>query len=153
MLTEVILESIINQLNHAVIICDKDGNFILWNTAAKEMIDLEEDIASTGTWQDYYYASKEDGSIYKDKDYPIMRAVLNGEIVKRERMLINNRSKGITTWLEVDAFPIKNQEGDIIAGAASFMDITRSLRLESLVDEITTQFEHLKQLITNNFFK
>ena len=153
MLTEVILESIINQLNHAVIICDKDGNFILWNTAAKEMIGLEEDIASTGTWQNYYYASKEDGSLYEDKDYPIMRAVLKGEAIKKERMLINNRSKEIVSWLEVDAFPVKDDKGNIIAGVASFNDITKSLKLESLVDEITTQFEHLKQLITNNFFK
>lgn len=148
-----LLGELINNLPSGIIICDASGNFVLWNTAAKNVISIEYEISSTGMWQEYYSALRMDGTYYEDNEYPIMRAVLSGEMVHKERMLINNRANNSYSYLEVDAFPVRDANKNIIAGVASFTDITKNLKLESLVDEITAQFEHLKQLITNNFFK
>ena len=152
-LTKIVLEELINNLSNCVIVCDAKGNFILWNTAAKNTVGIQCEISSTGTWQNYYQAFKMDGTAYEDNNYPIMRAVLNGENIKKERMLINNQSNNTKSWLEVDAFPVRNTAGQVVAGVASFTDVTNNVKMEKMIDEFEIQIEHMRQLISNSIKK
>ncbi len=146
------LKSIVENVNHPIVVCRKNGDFILWNKVAREMIGGEDNIKSTITWQKYYAAFKENGEMYSESNYPIMRAVLEGEVIKKERMYINNQSKGTQAYLDVDAFPIRDEKGEIVAGVASFTDVSKNVKMDKMLTDFIVTVEHLKKLISASFF-
>ena len=153
LITNPLLEELINNLSSCIIFCDVQGNFVLWNTAAKNAIGLQPEIISTGSWQKYYNGYKMNGVPYTDNDYPIMRAVLTGEVIKKERMLINNQTNNNHSYLEVDAFPVRDKDKNIIAGACSFIDVTNSVKMEEMIDEFRVRIEHMRALISDSIKK
>ena len=145
-----LLEELINNLSNCIIICDAEGNFVLWNTAAKNVVGVEYKISSTGMWQKYYAAVRMDGTAYSDHEYPIMRSVLTGEVIRKERILINNRINNNHAYLEVDAFPVRDKDKNIIAGVCSFMDVTNNVKMEEMINEFEVKIGHIRQLLINS---
>ena len=153
LITNPLLEELINNLSNCIIFCDVHGNFVLWNTAAKNIVGVEHKISSTGTWQKYYNAFRIDGTPYTDNSYPLMRSVLTGEVIKKERMLINNQVNNNHSYLEVDAFPVRDKDNNIIAGVCSFIDITNSVKMEEMIDEFRVRIDHMRALISDSMKK
>ena len=79
----------------------------------------------SGKWQTYY----PDGSLYNPEELPLSRAIINGESVKGEELVIRDEN-GNDHWVLSNAAPILNIEGDIIAGIVIFTDITDRKRIE-----------------------
>ena len=153
LITNPLLEELINNLSNCIIFCDVEGNFILWNTAAKNAIGVQSEISSTNTWQKYYAGFKMDGTAYTDESYPIMRAVRKGEVIRKERMLINNQANNNHSYLEVDAFPVRDSDKNIIAGVSSFTDVTNNVKMEKMIDEFEIKIGHMRELISNSMKK
>ena len=153
LITNPLLEELINNLSNCIIFCDVQGNFILWNTAAKNAIGVQSEISSTDSWQQYYNAFKMDKTPYNKTNYPIMRAVLTGEIIRKERMLINNQANNNHSYLEVDAFPIRDKDDIIIAGACSFTDVTNNVKMEEMIEEFEIKIGHIRMLINDSMKK
>ena len=149
-ITNPLLQDLINNLSNCIIFCDVRGNFILWNTAAKKAVGVDSGISSTGTWQKYYNAFRMDGTRYADNDYPIMRSVLTGEIIKKERMLISNQANNNHSYLEVDCFPVRDLENNIIVAVSSFVDVTNNVKMEKMIDEFEIKIGHMRELISNS---
>ena len=149
-ITNPLLQDLINNLTNCIIFCDVKGNFILWNTAAKNAVGVDSGISSTGTWQKYYNAFRMDGTPYTDNDYPIMRSVLTGEVIKKERMLINNQANNNHSYLEVDAFPVRDLDNNIIVAVSSFIDVTNNIKMEKMIDEFEIKIGHMRELISNS---
>ena len=145
-----LLEELINNLSNCIIFCDVQGNFILWNTAAKNIVGVQPEISSTGTWQKYYNAFKMDGSPYTDNTYPLMRSVLTGEVIRKERMLINNQANNNHSYLEIDSFPVRDLDNNIIAAVSSFTDVTNNVKMEKMIDEFEIKIGHMRELISNS---
>lgn len=153
LITNPLLEELINNLSSCIIFCDTQGNFVLWNTAAKNAIGLHPEIISTGSWQKYYNGFNMNGVPYTDSNYPIMRAVLTGEVIKKERMLISNHANNNHSYLEVDAFPIRDKNDIIIAGACSFTDVTNNVKMEEMIEEFEIKIGHMRALISDSIKK
>lgn len=151
MLTSPILKAIIERINYPVVITDTNGKYALWNEAAMDIIGEKVMAVGVGTME-RFTVFKMDGVRYTNDQFPIMRAILYGESSKKEKMYVKDHKTGTGKYLEVDAFPIYNQEGTLVAAAASFHDITQALKTEKFIEEITKTLTHMKTLIENSFF-
>jgi PAS domain S-box-containing protein len=76
-------------------------------------------------WQTYY----PDGSQVKPEDLPLSQAVLKGRTSRNVEVIIR-RSGGEDRWVLANAAPVRNQEGEVIAGVVVFPDVTELKRAE-----------------------
>jgi PAS domain S-box-containing protein len=76
-------------------------------------------------WQAFH----PDGSPYAPSDLPLSQVVKFGRVIKNLEMLIR-RSNGEEKWILANAAPVRNADGEIIAGVAVFMNITKLKRAE-----------------------
>lgn len=79
-----------------------------------------------------------------------MRSVLTGEVIRKERMLINNQANNNQSYLEIDSFPVRDLDNKIIAAVSSFTDVTNSVKMEKMIDEFEIKIGHMRELISNS---
>lgn len=146
MLNEYILKTVIEKVDHAIIVADKEGNFLLWNDTAAKILNLVPDRMDQEVWKDFFTIKKLDGSLYNNDDLPLMKAT-RGIISHKERLYINNPLNEEGCYLDVDAFPVLDDENNIIAAVASFTDVTSKITIERMVDELIGMFDKMKALV------
>ncbi len=83
-----------------------------------------------------------DGVPLKNEDTPLASVLRTGEPCSRE--LIIRRHKDDDRFVIVNAAPIRNDSGAVIAAVAVFLDITDRKRVE---EELKTYQNHLEQLV------
>ncbi|MCZ6834701.1 MAG: PAS domain S-box protein [Planctomycetota bacterium] len=80
-----------------------------------------------------------DGTEYTFEELPLTRAIREGEICESEEMIIR-RDGAEDHWILINAAPVRNREGEIIAGIAVFPDITErkrsQIRQKIMMDEL-----------------
>lgn len=82
-----------------------------------------------------------DGTPYSAEEYPLARAILTGEVIKQEYMLFQ-RHDGHLIHIAINATPIYDARGEIIAGVATFHDISEHYELEQKKDEFIRLASH-----------
>lgn len=71
---------------------------------------------------DAYIGFKADGSRFEGKDWPLAKALMENRVVQEEcDVLLGDGTRGI---LRIIAAPVRNQEGEVIAGVVLSEDIT-----------------------------
>ncbi|MDD5368716.1 MAG: PAS domain-containing protein [Anaerolineaceae bacterium] len=76
----------------------------------------------------------------KPKDHPLMRAVMNGEIIENEEILLV-RPDGLRIPTLCNAGPIRDQQGNITGGINAWRDITDRKIFEAKMLEHATHIE------------
>ncbi len=151
MLTQNSLKTVIERIDHAIVLADTTGSFVMWNKAAEKILGLPESKKNVNLWKDHFKIFKPDGTMYSHNELPIIRAAVFGQHVEKEKLYLT----GGTTpgrHLEVEAFPLEDLNGKVIGGAASFKDITEHVNMEKLIDDLLVTFNKMKSLLGNNFF-
>ena len=88
-------------------------------------------------------AFRGDGSgPYAPEDMPLSRAVLRGEVVRNEEMLLRQEGED-ERWLSTSAGPIRNPKGEIVAGIVVFHDITAQRKTEAALLESERRFREM----------
>ena len=77
-------------------------------------------------WQTF----RPDGSHYPSEQLPLSRAVLHGETVQDEEVIIRDE-EGNDHWVNASAAPIRDAQGRVTAGIVLFNDITRQKQTEA----------------------
>jgi PAS domain S-box-containing protein len=123
------LEAVIQQMPGGVLIADVDGRLVTSNDHAGEIwrgnIPTDRPIAE----YDGYLAYHPDGTAYAPGDWPLERALANGETVTGETMRIM-RFDGTPGVIEVDAAPILDRDGAVVAAVSTFSDVSERYRNE-----------------------
>lgn len=78
------------------------------------------------SWRVY----KPDGVMATPQELPLTKAVLHGESITGESLVIM-RSDNEKRWVSANAAPVLNRDGEIIAGVVVFSDVTNSKIAES----------------------
>lgn len=151
MLNESILKNVVEKINHAIIISDTQGNFLLWNDSAKDILGMRPAIVKQEVWDSYFGIFKLDGTKYETHELPIMKAT-KGIETKKERLYLTDGITGEGRYLDVDAFPVIDTNGNIVAAAASFNDVTKTMKIENAIEELENRFSHIIVLLQNSFF-
>jgi PAS domain S-box-containing protein len=91
-------------------------------------------------WQTYL----PDGTLCPPEKLPLSRAILNGETVKDEEVIIRNE-KGEDRWVSANASPILDDENKVKSGIVVFHDITvrkkaeEDLRYRNRLDKVAAK--------------
>ena len=123
------LEAVIQQLPAGVVIADADGRLLMSNSEASGIWRGPILVDRLMPTSDEYAAFRADGSRYGSDEWPLARALARGEIVTGETMRIV-RLDGTSGVIEVDAAPIRGQDGAIVAGVSTFSDVTSRSQAE-----------------------
>jgi len=143
------LEQIIEALPEGVIVADPDGHALLWNAAALSIsgsIDASIDVHGyTGQGVTHL-----DGQPWTSEETPLARAILHGETVQGEQMMLRNRRTGEPIPILASAAPVHDPEGKLLGGVTVFQDITLMKELEQQKDDFLGAAAHdLKTPLTS----
>jgi signal transduction histidine kinase/CheY-like chemotaxis protein len=78
---------------------------------------------------EHWHGRHPDGTPLGSREWPISRAILHGEVVANETVLIENAA-GSQLEIVVNAAPVRNAQGIVVASVAMFWDVTSERRLE-----------------------
>jgi PAS domain S-box-containing protein len=119
-----------------VIITDASGT-VAKNNEAMDRIWRREMLSTENIENHGYIAYHKDGREYKPEEWPLTRALLDGEKIVGEEMVIL-RGDGTKGTVHVSSAPIKDKTGKIIAGVVLDVDITDLKHAEEVLRENQT---------------
>jgi PAS domain S-box-containing protein len=90
------------------------------------------------------------GEPYDPSDYPLIRALRRGELVEQEDVIIRWKN-GQERWIAVNASPIRDSKGVIVAGISIFLDITERKRAERALAESEEHYRAVFESASNGF--
>ncbi len=146
------LQAVLDQMPEGVHIASAPGaELVLVNRAAEEIVGALSTVTnlSSSDLPQVFGLRNTDGSTVEVGDLPLQQALWNGDIaIGRE--LQHVRDDGTVVDLLVNAAPLHDTDGRIIAGVAIFQDITRLKDLDRLKDEFMSIASHeLRTPLTN----
>jgi len=120
------LNTIIENLPIALIIAEApSGKIILANKKVSEIllhpVIWSKSAAEYGMWRGYHL----DGTAFGESDWPLTRAIRENRPIIEYEMQID-RGDGPRAIVSINAAPINDQDGNLVAGVALFHDITAS---------------------------
>ena len=115
-----LLDITLRQMPAGVMISDAEGRVLLHNDQAtritgSSLTDLR--TASAGR------AFTADGRPYAKEQWPLLRSIRDGEVV-RDEIVTMNRADGTRVVLSISSTPVRDGDGKIVAGVVTLHDIT-----------------------------
>ncbi|MHB0937464.1 MAG: PAS domain S-box protein [Armatimonadota bacterium] len=136
-----LLRAVLDQLPVGVIIAEvSSGRIICGNARMEQICRHSVSHAETGGWQRECQAYHPDGAPYREEEWPLAR-VIAGETIYDEEVRIQSEDKPEAVIL-MNAVPVHDQEGNIIAGVVVAHDITAIKELDHAKDEFLAVLSH-----------
>ncbi len=135
-LFEVMLDSVLD----AIVVADERGRLLVANQLAEELLgrplDPDMEIDTFGE----YIMRTADGAAMDSNDYPMAVALTTGEAVAlTEYQYV--QPGGDVLQLMMNAIPVRNDEGKVIAAVSSFIDVTERQETEAERKRLATMIE------------
>lgn len=122
--SEARLNAVLRQIPAAVAIVEPpDGRLTLRSDRSEDVLGHEPKLGDKSVAWRHYRGLHPDGSPFAATDYPIMRALLHGEIVEADQFKYR-KPDGTLIDLEVYAGPIHDDDGTLFAAFGIAFDIT-----------------------------
>ena len=122
--TNQILQSILSSMADAVIVADKDANFLVFNPAAERMFGKGAMAAPAREWSDHYGLYLPDKlTPFPPDQLPLARSI-RGEDVNNVEMFVRNDKAPKGLWTRVNGRPLKGPDGKLSGGVIVCRDIT-----------------------------
>lgn len=144
------LQSALAQSPSGILIADAPDVRIRWVNEAALNIRGKSEVPLTGidvskhsvSWQTF----RLDGTPIPSEDLPLSRAILKGETVRNEEVIIRHES-GEDRYVSANSAPICNAAGDITAGIVVFHDITEMKNAEKALQDSFGKYQELSTLL------
>ncbi len=139
-----ILQLILNSMTEGVIVCDADGQLILVNQSAEQMLKLDRPLQSLSQLQNAHtMPAKESAAVQGWHQHPLVRA-LNGEKICNYELSLFDRKRGLAVTLNHGAAPLHDCNGKVIGAVDVFRDVTDSRRA---MQELQRAEQHFRLLV------
>jgi PAS domain S-box-containing protein len=122
--TNEILRSILSNMGDAVVVADKDNNFLVFNPAAERMFGTGALQMPSTEWSHRYglYLSDKTTPFPHDQ-LPLTRSI-RGEDVDNVEMFVRHEKAPHGLWTEITGRPLRGANGDVLGGVVVCRDIT-----------------------------
>ncbi len=144
-----LLEAALRHSPSGIIISNEDATKTLWsNQAASEICEGSVSLQTEGCSRDSstgLNAYRPDGTLLKREDLPLFKAVLNKETVRNEEIILKN-TLGDDKWITCNAAPIRDSEGEKVAGIVIFDDITDRKKTEIDHDRLRDRLAQIQKM-------
>jgi PAS domain S-box-containing protein len=139
-------EAILRQVPAGIVVADAStGGLFLSNHEAERILHgaLEPGLQMKDNDQRLTFIGLHaDGSRYQPQEWPIMRALRQGEVIQDEEIdLVCGDGSRLT--ISANAGPVLGASGQVVAAVAAFHDITERKHVERLIRENEARFRHL----------
>jgi len=125
-----LLEAVLRQMPAGVMIAEAPSGRLILGNDQVEAIWRHPFLAAAEVGDyDAYRGFHHDGRPYEPSEWPLARAIAQGEVVQSEEIRIQ-RGDGTTGFISVDASPIHDAAGTVVAGVVTFHDVTERKRRE-----------------------
>jgi PAS domain S-box-containing protein len=137
---KLMLQSVLNSMVEGLVVTDEQGNFVLWNPAAEEILGLGPANQSTADWSAHYGTFLPDMiTPLPNEQNPLLLAIA-GEVTSAV-MFIRNPSLEQGVWIESNGAPLRDKDGLVRGGVIAFRDITRRKAYELEIREFNEDLE------------
>ncbi|NNF56760.1 MAG: PAS domain-containing protein [Rhodothermaceae bacterium] len=135
------LEAILQQLPIGVMIAEPpDTTLVFSNDAAAHLVEDTVEWETHGAAFDRWILRDLDGKVYPPERLPIRRALYESEIVRGENVTFS-RPDGSPLYIRLYAGPIRNAEGEIVAGVVAFDDVSQEMEARESLRALAATLE------------
>src|ERR1700755_1040679 len=125
-----ILESILHHMGDAVVVADRDENFLVFTPAAERMLGAGAAGNKAARWPERCGLFLPDGvTPFPRDDLPLSRAI-RGEEVDDVEMFVQHPGAPEGLWARVTGRPLRDASGELAGGVIVCRDITERKRAE-----------------------
>ncbi|MES2456885.1 MAG: ATP-binding protein [Bacteroidota bacterium] len=143
------LSRILETMAEGVGIVDFEGNLTYANPMAKRILGFNDEQTLNVYQNNHWENLMLDGHLLSATEHPIAIAMAKGEPVYDHEIGIQP-AVGDQFYISINATPIRNEYGEIVAGLATFMDVTQRRKVIQQKDEFISVASHeLKTPITS----
>jgi PAS domain S-box-containing protein len=136
--------NILNNLEAGIVVHDLDTSIIFSNPRARELLGLtSEQLKEKNVINNTCTFIHEDLSPFVLSDYPANKIVSDKNIIKNLCLGINRSSTHDVVWVNVNGFPIFDENKNIIEIHISFMDITERKKSEFAMQISESRYRRL----------
>ncbi|MDT0687814.1 PAS domain-containing protein [Autumnicola psychrophila] len=120
---QVLMQTILDNVEVGIISCDKNGRLTSFNKATKKLHGIPLENIATSEYSEYYGLFSTDGkTMLKEKDIPLLKTLWTGK-VENEEILIKKRS-GDSKLVSVNGSQLKDANGNVRGAVVAMHDIT-----------------------------
>jgi len=94
-----------------------------------------------GSLHRHFVYRRPDGTIVAPRDLPLYRAIREGEPVRSQEVIFE-RKGGNSTPIWINAAPVKDDDGKVVAAIAVFQDITQLKALDAAKNDFLSMITH-----------
>jgi two-component system phosphate regulon sensor histidine kinase PhoR len=135
------LEAVISQMGEGIVITDRDGQIVLVNRYAAMLYGTAELQVLPATPEPAYQLFRLNGTVYPVREFPLSRAVLDGETVSSEEWRIR-RADGTEVIVNGSATPIVGPECERLGAVLVLRDVTTRRQIEAEKDHFLSIVSH-----------
>jgi signal transduction histidine kinase len=135
------LQQIVDVLPECVLVVDSFGSVTMCNAAARAMLGGVP--PATDLWASETIGRvHSNGQPFRVPEFPLVRAVRNGEVVCGEQMIFTLGSSESQVPVLLNCAPVRASDGAIIGGVLVFQDISPLKQLERQKDDFLAAASH-----------
>lgn len=143
---QLMLESILDHVGDGVVAIDGNGEFLLWNRRAEEMLGVGPVKLPQEDWSSHFgFYRAPDSDLIPVSELPLARA-LRGEIVRNQELFVRNPYNQPGFWLSAFARPLNMLQGDRQGAVAVLVDITEQHKQREQMDTQTGELAKIGRL-------
>jgi signal transduction histidine kinase len=134
-----LLRAIVDQIPLGILVLEPGARRPMYmNQAFCEIFDVAEGVPLDSLRTEVL---RPDGSPYPPEERPVLRATLLGEAVHDELVLVRPETEDRRSVL-VNAWPVRDGDGAVVAGVATYVDVTARLDADSARDAFLGVLSH-----------
>ncbi|WP_197088645.1 PAS domain-containing protein [Rufibacter radiotolerans] len=137
------LTAVISTIGEGIIVADKNGQFVLFNNKAEEILGMNLKEMSAASWSNQYKIFLPDGlTQYPAEELPLAQA-LKGKTTNQVELCIRHEMFPKGKSISVSGRPILGDKNQVVAGIVDFRDVTKIRHLEHTLEEIKQKYREL----------
>ena len=140
-----VLLFLIDKFNQGVAICDMKFNIILWNEEAVKIVGQSPNNIGKDNWVNHYKFYSREGKPLQEEDRAMYKAITEQKETKAKTIYRNE--KGHEIFIDTRAYPLYDDEKNLIGSVAFFQDVSNKVKMDNLLTEVEQKLKEMQEYL------